>query len=480
MSLQKKAKSSIIWTLLEALFVKGFTLFITIILARLLTPEDFGLMGLMTVFITIATVVVESGLGTSIIRDNNADSVDFSTVFFGNLALSLFVYPIIFFLAPFIATYFEQPILSILIRVYSISIIISAFYSIQEKLLMKELAFKELTILSFPGVLLGAVIAIIMAYYGCGVWSIIGMQLSTQTIKALVIWFKSTWRPSWLFSVEKLKFHFNFGYKLVISSIIKTLVNELYTVVIGKQFSIQTLGLYTQAKNMRSYPVTLLSGIISKVTYPLLSKIKEDNEKISKIYQSILRSVFFVITPLMLGMMVVAKPLFLILFSEKWVGVVPYFQILAVSSILTPIHEFNINVFNIYGRSDLFLKLEIIKVVMIFIAVLCGIYFGIYGLLWSIVISSYVGLFVNTHYSGNLISYKTIHQLKDMLPIFIIGFLASAAGYFVLKTLSHFNNVFQLVITLFVFLVVYFGVNILTKNKSMLEVIQFTKIFIKK
>lgn len=470
MSLKHQLKKGLIWTFIDNVFLRGFTFFIMLGLARLLSPTDFGLLGIISIFIVIGNAIIEGGMGNSIIRDNTADRSDYTSVFFGNLIISFAVYPILYFLAPFIANYFNDQLLVNLIRVYSLSFIFSAFFSIQQSVLIKEMKFKKITLYNLPALVIGSLIGLTMAYLGYGVWSLVWMQLSILLIKGVVYWSNSDWTPEMKISTIKLKKHFLFGYKLMISSLLDSLMREVYSFLIGKKFSISTLGYFNQAKTLRSYPVNLISSIISSVTYPLLSKMQDDKTKVSNTYRTILKTIFFIISPIMFCLMIIAKPLFIVLLTDKWLPAVPYFQILVVSGMLVPIHSFNINVFKVYDRTDLYLKLEIIKIFMVAISIFSGIFFGIYGLLIAIVITSFLALFVNTYYSGRLINYTTIHQLKDMLPILIIGSLASVVSYLLKNTLEGFHNIIIILITGVFFLSLYIGFSYLLNKKSFFEV----------
>jgi O-antigen/teichoic acid export membrane protein len=481
MILKKQLKRGLIWTFIDNVFLRGFTFIVMLGLARLLTPKDFGLIGVISIFIVIGSAIIEGGMGNSIIRENKADKTDFTAVFYGNMIISFIIYPILYLTAPIISDFFNEIELTSLIRVYGLSFIFSAFFNIQQNVLRKEMMFKKITLFNLPAVILGSSIGLILAYLGYGVWSLVWMQLSILLIKAIVYWSNSDWIPEKNISFVKLKKHFKFGYKLMISSLLDSIIKEAYSFVIGKKFSISTLGYFNQAKTLRNYPVNLISSVISSVTYPLLSKIQDDNKKISEAYREILRSLFFIICPVMLCLMVVAKPLFIFLFTEKWVSAAPYFQILVLSGMLTPIHSFNINIFKIYDRTDLFLKLEIVKVFMVTISILSGILFGIYGLLIAMVITSFLGLFVNTFYSGRLINYKTLDQLKDMFPILFIGAIVSALGFFLMIEFKGFHNILVIIILTIFFTVTYLGLSYILNRKSFLEIKKlFIKLMIKK
>lgn len=470
MLIKQQLKIGLLWSSIDSIVLKGFTLFILIWLTRLLTPEDFGLVSIISIFIVIGNAFVDGGMCNSIIRDNSSNVSDYTSVFYGNILISILLYGLLFFIAPLISIYFEDYRLVSLIRIYGISLILSAFFNIQQSVLVKDLKFKEVAMYNLPAIILGSIIGVLLAYLGFGVWSLVWMQLCILFIKTITYWVKSEWLPEQYFSYKKFKKHFLFGYKLMVSSLLDSIMKEVYSFVIGKNFSVNTLGYFSQAKALRGYPVSLISNITSKVTYPLLSRIQENKKKVSKAYSTILKSIFFVICPIMFCLMIVAKPLTLILFTEKWLPVVPYFQILVISGMLIPIHSFNINVFKIYDRTDLFLKLEIVKIVMTSISIFIGIYFGIFGLLIAMTITSFVSLFVNTFYSSKLIDYSTIDQLKDMLPIFSIGIIVSTLTYFLTKLIEDYHSLVVLLISTLFFSISYIVLSYYLNRNSLLEI----------
>ena len=339
------------------------------------------------------------------------------------------------------------------------------------------MAFKKITLIALPSIIISSITALILAFLNFGVWSIIVLQLLAQVINTLFFWFFSSWKPKFEFSIPKFKFHFKFGYNLMLSTILNSIFNEFYSLLIGKKFSVAVLGFYSRAKTFNQLPNGIISNVISTVTYPLLSKISNDREQISKIYQSILRSIFFGITPLMLTLFIVSEPLFMFLFGEKWLPAVPYFQILTLSGILTPIHNFNLNVFKVYGRSDLILKLSIVKKGIILIVAFVGIVWGMYPLLWAMVLSSYVGLIVNTYYSGELINYTTVNQMLDMLPTLLTGLFSAGIGFYILDYLESLYLIIQVLIVSIIVPIIYIGLNRLIRNKSYNDFIKNSKIF---
>lgn len=468
--LQNLLKNGLVWSFVDNVLLKGITFIVTIVLARILTPNDFGLLGIITIFISLGNAIIEGGMGNSIVRDNKSTSSDYNAVFYGNLMISLILYPILFFTAPFLSKFFNNDIIIPLIRVYGLSFIISAFFYIQYSIFLKEMSFKKITAFNIPAVITGAVVGLASAYLGKGVWSLVYMQLATLVFKVLFYWMFSSWTPELGFSFKVLQKHLNFGYKLMISSIMDAAMREVYSFIIGKHFSIKTLGYFNHSKGFRNYPVNLLSTVVSSVTFPLLSKIQDDKEKVGRLYAKILRSIFFIFTPFMVALIVVAKPLFLLLFTAKWLPAVPYFQLLAISGTLIPIHVCNLNIFKIFNRTDLFLKLEVIKVILVCASLAIGYFWGVFGLLYAIIGSSILGLFVNTYYGKKLIAYGTLDQLSDMFPIVLFASVSYFLGTYVLLQADSLHIIVQLIVGVVFTLVSYLALAILFKSKSLIEV----------
>jgi O-antigen/teichoic acid export membrane protein len=468
LSLKKQTLSGLVWTFTDTFVLKGSSFIASLILARILGPQIFGLIGMLSIFIAIGQSLVDSGLSSSIIRTKDADDKDFSTVFYTNLVMSFLIYGIIFFCAPFIAKFYNQQILISIVRLYCLTFIISSFSAIQIAILTKNMQFKKLMLCNIPGTVIGIIIGIVMAYSGYGVWSIVWMYLISQIAQSIMLSISSKWKPSFSFSREKLQFHFHFGYKLMLSGVINTSFNNIYNVIIGKFYPVQTLGFYERAYLFNQYPVTTLTGIISRVTYPLLANIQHENERIAIAYKKLIQITFFITAPLMFGAAAIAEPLFLIVLGKEWMPSVPFFQILCIGSMFLPIHSFNLNVLQVYGRSDLFLKLEIVKKAVIVITIMIAFQFGIYALVWSSVFTGFIALLINTHYSSTVINYTTNKQLRDMLPILILSGIMFILMYLTFHFLLSFPLSVQIILPVIIGAVFYFTVNLLFKIPSFL------------
>ena len=475
MSLARQSVSGTIWTLLDIFFNKAIYFIATLILARLLGPNEFGLIGMIMVFFTIGTTIVDSGLSVSLIRTSNPDDAEYSTIFYMNLILSLIAYLLIFLASPFVAVFYSQPILESLIQIYCLGFIISAFRMIGQVKLIREMNFKKIAILNTPGNIVGLSVGVWMAVNQYEVWSIVGLYLSTQIVATIMYLLFINWRPKLVFSFQKMNYHWNFGYKLMLSGQLNTVFDNIYNILIGKFYSVELLGYYERAYTLNNYPVSILSGIISKVSLPLLSQISNDKQRTLIVYRKILLLSFYLSAPLMLGALVLAKPLFVLLLGEQWIPGVPFFQILCLSYMFYPIHSLNINILVIYRKSNLFLKLELLKKVLILVLILISFNFGIFGLVWSSVIASISALFINTYYSGDLISYYTKDQLKDIVPTLTISILMAIVMHFCYLFLENVISIIQIAIPSIIGVGFFVFLSYITKNESLSNVILLLK-----
>lgn len=449
MSLRKQATTGLVWTFAQQFGNQLVGFFVSLILARLLLPEEFGLIGMIAVFVSVGHTLLNGGLTQSLIRSKDLDQEDFSTVFYFNLIASILIYIILFFTAPLIAAFYEQEIITNLLRVYCLTFIISAFSAVQLARLTKNMDFKTQTLISIPATVIGGIVGISMAYMGYGVWALVWSYLTTSLMSSVQLWIYSKWIPSWLFNRKKFYDHLNFGYKLTLSGLLDTVFRNIYIIVIGRYFSAAQVGFYTRAETMKQLPVINISNALHKVTYPLFASIQDDEVRLKRVYKQIMQMVIFVIAPILILLAVLAEPTFRFLFTEKWLPAVPYFQILCITGILYPIHAYNLNILNVKGRSDLVLKIEVVKKVIIVITILVALRYGILALLYGQVFTSLLAFVINSHYTGKLIDYKGMEQLGDVLPAIGIATISGALVYML--------DYFQLADTLDIFRIITGG-----------------------
>jgi O-antigen/teichoic acid export membrane protein len=430
--LKKKTISGMLWSFSDLIINQGIQIIIQIILARLLIPEDFGLVGMITVFIAVSQSFIDSGFTNALIREKEPSKEDYSTVFYFNLFMAVLMYTVLFFSAGVISSFFKEPQLVAILRVLAIVLIINSFGLIQRTILIKNINFKIQTKISLISSIISGIIAIIFAYMGLGAWSLVIKTLFMQLIQSLLLCKYNRWIPLLVFKMDSFKRLFGFGWKILASGLINTLYNNLYFLIIGKVFSVIDLGYYTNAQKLSDTACQSLTTSVQKVSYPVLSSIKDEENKLLGAYKKIIRTSVFVTFPLMIGLAAIADPLIRLIFGQKWINSISFFQILCLSAILYPLHAINLSILQVKGRSDLFLRLEIIKKVlgMLSIAVVLFFKLGIIGLLWALVVNSFISYFINSYYSAELLNYSTMQQIKDIIPSFIAAAIMGVVIYF--------------------------------------------------
>nr|WP_244626323.1 lipopolysaccharide biosynthesis protein [Candidatus Prometheoarchaeum syntrophicum] len=421
--MKSKTYTGIIWSFAKFIITFGIPFIIGIFLARLLMPEDYGLIGMVTIIIAVANSLIDSGFSQALIRKKNVSQEDYSTIFYFNLLISLILYLIIFLCAKIISDFYSEPRLIPIIRIISLVIIINSLSIIQRTILIKKIDFKSQALIVLISSTISGIIAIFLAYNGFGVWSLVFNTLISNFLQTLLLWIYNKWIPSFVFNFTSFKSLLGFSSKLLASGMIDTIYQNIYSPIIGKSFSVVDLGYYTNAVKYKNILSNMISSSIQQVTYPVLSEIKENKVLLKKNNKKLVRTTMFLQFPLMIGLLVVAEPLFFILFGEKWLNSIPYFQLLCIVGILYPLHTINLNILKVIGRSDLFLRLEIYKKISFTILIVIFFQWGIIGLIIAQVINSILSYIINSYYSGKYIDYHLKEQIKDFLPVFIISLL---------------------------------------------------------
>lgn len=419
-NLKQETAKGFLWSAVERFSVQGLQFLMGLVLARLLLPSDYGLVGMLAIFLAISQTFVDSGFSSALIQKKERTETDYSTAFFFNIGVGLFFYLILFFSAPFIADFYDTPELTSLTKVIGINVFITSLAVVQVAKLTIKLDFKTQAKASFISVFIGGCVGITMAYKGYGVWALVVQSLLRNGLNTLFLWFLSKWMPKAVFSKSSFKELFSFGSKLLGAGLLNTIFQNIYLLVIGKLFNARELGFYTRAQQFKKMPSENITNIIQRVTFPVLSSIQDDDEKLIKAYRSFIRLSAFIVFPLMIGLAVVAEPLIRLVLTEKWMPTVPLLQLLCIGSALYPVHAINLNILNVKGRSDLFLKLEIIKKILITIAILITFSFGVKAMVIGQIFTSFIAFFINTHYSGKMINYGAWKQIKDIIPIVLI------------------------------------------------------------
>lgn len=418
-SLKQKAFSGILWKFVEQAS-NGFVGFIiSIVLARLLTPSDYGLIGMLAIFLALSSVIIDSGFGMALIQKKNRTEVDLNTVFLFNIFISTVCYIILFFCAPFIAAFYKTPLLINLLRVLGLNLIINSFNSIQRTQLAIKIDFKTTTEVSFSGSVIGGIIGIVMAYTGFGVWALVAQSITRTIFSTIVLWFSSKWRPLFIFSFTSLKELFKYGSKLLFAGIYAITLDNLYYIVIGKMYEAKELGIYTRAKQLPEYISSTLNSVINSVTFPLLCSINGDKERMISVYSKMLSMTAFVIFPVMTLLSILSHSFVSVVLTEKWIAVVPLMQWLGFTRMMTPISALNLNILKASGRSDLFLWTDLSKLPLIVLNMIITIPLGIKYVAIGSSIVTFICYFINAYFPGKIFGYGAGKQIKDCFKIII-------------------------------------------------------------
>lgn len=420
-SLKQKTVKGTAWSFVDTFSSQGITFVVGLVLARLLTPEEYGLIGIIAIFIAVFNSIVDSGFSNALIRKTDAKDIDYNTVFITNLGLSVLLFVAMYLAAPAIASFFNQPQLEPLSKVMASVVIINAFAIIQRTILVKKIDFKTQTKVSLISSITSGVIGIVMAFTGFGVWALVGQQISRQLLNTIFLWVFAKWFPSLQFSIQSFRELFGFGWKLLASGLIDTVWREIYQVVIGKYYSAASLGQYTRAHQFGSIFSSNLNSVVQRVSYPVLSSIQDDKERLKSAYKRVIKTTMLITFILMLGLAAVARPMILVLVGEQWLPCVPFLQIICFSMMLYPLHALNLNMLQVQGRSDLFLRLEIIKKVIAIGPLMLGIFIDIYWMLIGSVFTGLIAYYLNAYYSGPFLKYSIWEQVKDVVPSFLIA-----------------------------------------------------------
>ena len=453
-SLKQKTVKGVLWSSLERFSVQGIQFVVMIVMANMLTPHDYGLIAMLAVFIAVSQSLVDSGFSQALIRKQDRTETDNSTVFYFNIVVGLLLYGLLFFSAPLIADFYHEPQLVNITRVIGLSVLINSFVVVQRALLTIKIDFKTQAKAALTAAIVSGGLGIWMAATGFGVWAIVAQQLTNLGVNVVLLWILSHWRPLWSYSWASFNQLFGFGSKLMISGLIDTLYRNIYLIVIGRVFSASDLGYYTRAHQFTDFPSSNLSGIIQRVTYPILCSIQNEDERLSHVYRKFLRLSAFVIFPLMMGLAAVAEPLVLTLLNEQWLFAATLTSIICFQMMWYPIHAINLNLLQVKGRSDLFLKLEIYKKIIGVIILCITIPFGLIAMCVGGFFSSMIALVINTYYTRKLIGVGFLRQMCDLMPTFILSISMGGVVFSMIQFL-HLSPLSQLVVGIVVGIIYY-------------------------
>jgi len=472
--LKKKAKSAVIWSGVDVFIRQGLSFSITIILARMLAPEDFGTIALLAIFFGLAGLFTDAGFSAALIQKQDVNHVDESTVFWFNIIIACFITGVIFFSAPWVAGFFELPILVDLTKVLAFTVFISSLGSIHITLLTKQLNFKIPFMASVIAVCISGSVAVFLAWKGFGVWALVAQVIIGGLINSLFLWLLHKWRPLWVFDIDSLKSMFNFSGYIFAAGILQVLYERSYAILIGKLFGVRDLGLYDRADSTQKMVGQSLTNIVAKVTFPLYSKLAHDIDKLRNIVQLSIRSSMFIIVPVMLGLAAVANVLIPFVFGGQWTSMVVIFQVLCLASVFSPIHSANVSVLKAQGRADLNFRLNVIKKLFGITFLLIGSLYGVTGVAWACVLQSLVALMINGHYSKKFLDYGTVNQLQDCFSSLAIGGLMAGVMLYV-EQLYDPNGFLGLLCLIATGFFLYIGLHILLGVTAYKEAIIFVR-----
>lgn len=452
-NLKVKTQKGLVWSFIERFATQGVQFLFGIILARLLSPEDYGTIAMPLVFLAIAQCIIDSGFSTALIRKPDLTEDDLSTAFYFNIGVGVVCYLLLFFSSPLIAEFYNTPILADLLKVTALATLFNPLCAVQQAILTRKIDFKTQAVVSLSGALVSGIAGLTMAYNGFGVWSLVCQQVGGYAIRTILLWVLGRWTPKRRWSWKSFHYLWGFGSKMLGSGLLDTIYTNIYPIVIGKFFSANDLGNYTRAQQFATLPSSNVTGVLQRVTFPVLSKIQNEDERLARNYRKILKLSAFLIFPMMLMLSAIADPLVRVILTDKWKGCIILLQIVCFSMMWYPIHAINLNLLTVKGRSDLFFRLEIFKKV-------CGVCVMCvtipHGIIWMVsggIVSSMIALVINTYYTGKLINVGYLRQMGDLLPIFGISFFMWLVIHVFLWLTS--NIYIQLPLGIFAGLLVY-------------------------
>ena len=462
----RKTLSSLLFKLVESLGNQGLAFVVSLLLARALAPSDYGVLSMLLVFIAIAQVFVQSGLNTALIQKKDVDETDLSSVFFVSFGMAAVFYAILFVLSPWLADFFRMPALKSTLRVMALILLPGSLISVQTAVVSRQMAFRKQMVASLCATVLSGTVGVVMARNGAGYWALVAQQMTNQCALAILLLVLVKWRPHFMFSFARVREHFCFGWKLLVSGLLDTVFTNLRSMVIGRKFSDEALAFFTRGKQFPELAMNAINGSISSVMLPVLSEQQDETERMK---QTMRRSVMlscFVVVPLLAGLAAVAEPLIKLLLTDKWLPCVPFLQLCCIDFALYPIHTSNLSAINAKGRSDVFLRLEIIKkaygMVILLVSVLC--FDSVMAIAWGGVISSVVSAAVNAHPNKELINYGYLEQMRDILPTIVLSLIMFGVVY--AMNLLALPTAVLLVLQIIVGVIVYGGLSLLFKLES--------------
>ena len=465
-NLKHKAATGMVWTAVQRYSKLAISFISGIILARLLTPEDYGAIGMLAIFMSLAEVFIDAGFGSALIQKKNPTQTDYSTVFYFNIGMSVVLYAVLFFSAPAIAMFYRMPILCKVLRVQGLILFIYAFNIIQRNQIRKNLRFKKLSKITITSSIISLIVTVAMAYMGCGVWALVAQNFIAALVPCVFFWITSDWRPTWEYSWASFKELFGFGFYMFLTHIFTTFSQRITGLLVGRWYDPATMGYYSKASATSKYAHHGVSGVMIQTTYPLYASVQDDKERLANMVKRITSTLAYITVPLLGLLILIAKPMFVLFYSDRWLPCVPYFQILCIAGMVSCLQAVNLQTIAAIGKSKIFFVWAIVKQsVGIVLQVVGLIVWGMWGLLAGKVLSSWLSYFVNISLVSKHVGYKNFQQLKDLSPIFIVSAIAILAGYFG-SSLLGWGMYPDGIVRAFIFLAVYLGWSLLFKPEA--------------
>ena len=433
-SLKQKTIKGVSWSFIEQLLARGVNFFIGIVLARLLSPTDYGLIGLLSFFIAISQIFIDGGLSSALIREEKASDDDFSTVFFVNLGVSILFYLLLFSIAPAIAHFYNQPILQSLLRISALVLVISAIASVPGTLLTIRIDFKTKSVISFLSALISGSVGIFCAFKGFGVWALVAQSLTQTSVFTIATFILVRWFPRLVFSKASFKKLFSYSSKVLLSFLINTIYRNAYNMFIGKKFSVRDVGLFSRAGQFPNVANDVITGSFNRVAFPVLSRVQNDDQRLIQIYEKYIQIFCFIVFPLLMGLCGCSRPVVSLLLTDKWIECVPLMRIICFSLLCNGLITINLNLLYVKGRSDLLLRMEIIKKIIMFLVMFGSMFISLKAMCYSLILNSWIDLYFSSHYTKKILDYSLAQQLKAVLPYFLASMVVLAEAF----TLSHY------------------------------------------
>ncbi len=473
-NLKQKTISAFVWSFIDKFGQQALTFIVGIVLARFfLTPADYGLMGMLAIFIALSSLLLDSGFGIALIRKQDLNQTDICSVFYFNIFISILLYTILFFSAPFIAAFYHQPILKPLCRVATVLILINASSNIQYNLFLKNLKIKYITISNLIGLTFSSGIILFLAAKGYGVWALVWQNIIFVGTRNVCIWLFSTWRPSLIFDFNCIKSFWSFSSRVLMTGGLNTIFNNIFSLLIGKFYPLREVGYYTQANKFSELSGGTILATIQTASYPIMSQIHNDAERLKRVYRKIVRVTSFLSFPILFGIAAVAFPLVHVLLTNKWIFIVPYMQKLCIGGAFLPLAAININILYVRGFSAKVFKFEITRKIIILLCIVLTLKLSVSALITGLVIANIAGFLLSAYISGNLTKYSILEQIKDIFPYFFIAFIM-ASGIFLLS--FYITNSLRLLITQIITgCILYFGIVYILGSKIFREMLELVR-----